>query len=126
MSSKRLFGTDLITWVEVAGDQATIGFTGYACERMEELAAVELRQPGDKVYQGEPCGAVDLMKAFVDIPCPISGSVTATNPKVIATPELINEDPAGEGWLLQVQLSDGAQLEGLLSAEQYEARTTPK
>ena len=124
MSTKPyLYSDDLITWVSVDGDEATIGFTEYACERMEELMAVELKEAGDEITQGGPCGSADLAKTVQDIPSPISGIILANNAKAIETPDVILEDSYGQGWLLKVRITNPAELDSLLSAQEYQART---
>ncbi len=121
-----LYSTDLKTWLIVDGDVATIGFSSYSCDRMEEMVAVELMQPGQEIVQGEPCGSVDVMKALVDIPAPISGVILELNQQVFENPDISRDDPFGEGWLMKVRIGEPSQLEGLMSAEEYAARTAGK
>jgi len=125
-ASGRLYGSELYTWVSIEGEEATIGFTNYSCDRMEEMVAVDLKQPGEEITQGEPCGTVDVMKALVDIPAPISGIILAVNPEAINAAEAIREDPYGKYWLLMVRPTNPAELDGLVSQAEYEARTAPK
>lgn len=125
-TSGYLYGAELYTWARLDGEEATIGFSTYSLDRMEEMVAVELKQPGEEITQGEPCGQVDVMKALVDIPSPISGIVLAVNSEAVDAPDLIREDPFGKYWLLKVRPTNPAELDGLVSEAEYAARTAPK
>lgn len=116
------YSADLYTWVAVSGDEATIGFTNYSLDRMEEMVAVELKAVGEEVEQGQPCGSVDVMKALIDIPAPISGGILATNGSAAESPDSIRDDPFGNGWLLKMRVRKPAELADLLSRETYLAK----
>ncbi len=117
-----LYSTDLYTAVTIDGDVATVHFSSYANDRMEEMIALEFLDPGRSVRQSHPLGSVDVMKALIDIPAAVSGVIVAVNPKVIDTPDLSKEDPFGEGWLVKLRVSDPPELDGLLSEEAYQER----
>jgi glycine cleavage system H protein len=108
-------------WVRVEDDGATIGITDFAQEELGDIVAVELPAVGSSVSAGEPFGTVDSVKAVSDLIAPVSGEVTAVNESLLATPELLNNDPFGEGWTIKVRLSDPSELEGLMTVNEYES-----
>lgn len=108
-------------WVRVEGDIATIGITDYAQSELGDIVYVELPEVGRVLQTDEMFGTVESVKAVADLYSPIAGEVVETNPAVLERYELLNEDPYGEGWLIKVQLSNPAEVEGLLTAEQYRA-----
>lgn len=108
-------------WVRVEGDIATIGITDYAQSELGDIVYVELPEPGRVLQAEEMFGTVESVKAVADLYAPVAGEVVETNPAVTERYELLNEDPYGEGWLIKVQLTDPAEVESLLTAEQYAA-----
>jgi glycine cleavage system H protein len=108
-------------WVRVDGTTASIGITDHAQKELGDIVFVELPQPGAHVTAKESFGTVESVKAVADVYSPITGKVTSVNSKVQQTPELLNSDPHGEGWLIQVELKDRSQTESLMTAEEYEA-----
>ncbi len=108
-------------WVRLEGDIATIGITDYAQSELGDIVYVELPEVGRVLQADEMFGTVESVKAVADLYSPIAGEVVETNPAVLERHELLNEDPYGEGWLIKVQLSNPAEVEGLLTAEQYQA-----
>jgi glycine cleavage system H protein len=108
-------------WVKADGTSARIGITDYAQEQLGDIVYVDLPEAGAPVTQFEKMGEIESVKAVSDLFSPISGEVVATNDAVVQTPELVNTDPHGDGWLLEVRLSDPAGLDKLLSAEDYDA-----
>lgn len=108
-------------WVRVEGDIATIGITDYAQSELGDIVYVELPEVGRVLQTDEMFGTVESVKAVADLYSPVAGEVVETNPAVLQRHELLNEDPYGEGWLIKVQLSNPAEVEGLLTAEQYQA-----
>ncbi|MDO8490889.1 MAG: glycine cleavage system protein GcvH [Dehalococcoidia bacterium] len=109
------------TWVRVAGDEGTIGITDYAQKQLGSVLFVEVKQPGEQVKQGQPCGTIESDKATSDIVCPVSGEVVAVNSDAIEAPESVNQAPYEAGWLLKVRLADKGELGKLLSATDFEA-----
>ncbi|MDR3544853.1 MAG: glycine cleavage system protein GcvH [Candidatus Limnocylindrales bacterium] len=110
-------------WVRVAGDEATIGITQHAADQLGDIVFVELPEPGRRLEQFATFGVVESVKAVSDLFAPVAGEVVEGNAGLAATPEVVNTDPYGAGWMLRVRLSDPAQLEQLLDAAAYEALT---
>lgn len=108
-------------WVKLDGDLATLGITDYAQEQLGDIVYVELPQPGDTLSQFEPLGIIESVKAASDLYAPISGEVVAVNEELADRPELVNEDPHGDGWMLKVRPSDESEMDALMTAEEYEA-----
>lgn len=108
-------------WVKADGKQATIGITDYAQDRLGEIVFVELPGEGEEFGKEETFGVVESVKSVNDIYAPVSCRVLETNDPVVETPELLNEDPYTEGWLIKVELSDPTELKDLMTAKQYEA-----
>ena len=110
-------------WVRVAGDEATVGITQHAADQLGDIVFVELPEPGRRLEQFVTFGVVESVKAVSDLFAPVAGEVIEGNAGLAATPEVVNSDPYGAGWMLRVRLSDPAQLEQLLDAAAYEALT---
>jgi glycine cleavage system H protein len=106
-------------WVGVAGGIATIGITEYAQGELGDIVFVELPAVGKKVKQMEAFGTIEAVKTVADLFSPVSGEVTATNGKIETSPEVINKDPFGEGWIIKVKISNEAELKSLLKPEEY-------
>ena len=108
-------------WVRVEGDEATVGITAYAAEQLGDIVFVELPDPGRALEQAAAFGVVESVKAVSDLYAPIAGEVIEGNADLGASPELVNSDPYGGGWMIRMRLSDRAQLDGLLDPDAYEA-----
>jgi glycine cleavage system H protein len=108
-------------WIKVEGAQALIGITDYAQSELGEIVFVELPSTGDSIAQEATFGTVEAVKAVSDLFMPVSGEVVEINALLEDKPELINEDPYGEGWMIRIQLNNPAEVDGLLSAEAYSA-----
>ena len=106
-------------WIEVDGVKATVGITDYAQNSLGDIVFVDLPKVGDKVEAGKIFGSVESVKAVSDLYAPASGTVTAVNEELASAPEKINAD-ANKTWMLKVDLTGGAQADGLLSAADYE------
>src|ERR1035441_6087838 len=109
-------------WVRVAGDVATVGITDHAQHELTDLVFVEVPEVGRTVKAGDACAVVESVKTANDIYSPISGVVTEANSLVVADPALVNTDPYTAGWFYKIKLSNPAELNNLLSAEQYKAQ----
>jgi glycine cleavage system H protein len=106
-------------WVSVAGDVATIGITSHAQDQLGDVVFVELPAISAKLHAGLSLGTVESVKAVSDIYAPVSGDVVEINEALIDAPEKINEDPHGDGWLVKVKMANKAELDSLMSAEDY-------
>lgn len=107
-------------WARVDGDTAVFGLTSYAQESLGDIVYIELPEIGTDVVAGQPYAEVESVKAVSDVYAPLSGSVVEVNEEVVDAPELINESPFENGWLVKVQLSDPGEVDDLMSAEEYE------
>ena len=105
-------------WVRQDDDILTVGITDHAQTMLGDLVYVELPEPESDLELGQECAVIESVKAAADIYSPVSGEVTEINEALLETPQLINEDPYGKGWLFRVRPFDNEAL-GLLSAEQY-------
>lgn len=106
-------------YVRLEGEIATIGISAYAIDQLGDIVFVELPEESDPLEKGEPFGNIESVKAVEDMYAPISGTVVEINQEAIDSPEIIQEDPYGEGWLLKVRVKDEDELEDALSAEEY-------
>lgn len=106
-------------WIKIEGSEALIGITDYAQTELGEIVYVELPAVGDSIVLENTFGSVEAVKAVSDLFMPVSGEVLDTNPLLEDKPELINEDPYGEGWMIRIKLNNPAEVDGLLSAEAY-------
>jgi glycine cleavage system H protein len=106
-------------WVRVSGDTAEVGITAFAQDELGDVVFVELPEEGAELTAGEDFGVVESIKAVSDVYAPVSGTVTAVNDRLRDEPELLNEDPFGDGWMLAVEVADESELEGLLSPAAY-------
>ncbi len=107
-------------WVSVeAGDTGVIGISDFAQNELGDVVYVEMPELGEKISKDDPFGAVESVKAVSDLYAPVSGTVTEVNDALPDTPELINEDPYGEGWIIKVALSDANELDDLMTPEEY-------
>ena len=106
-------------WVRVDGETATIGITKYAADELGDIVFVDLPEVGARLEQFGSFGVVESVKAVSDLYAPVSGEVAEVNQALSSTPELLNSDPFGEGWIARLTLSDPAQLDQLLDADGY-------
>ena len=106
-------------WVRVEGSTARIGITDYAQDALGDIVYVSLPAPGEALVAGQTCGEVESTKSVSDVYAPVSGTVVARNDALEANPELVNSDPYGDGWMVEVQLADGGGLDELLDAAAY-------
>ncbi|CAI9120212.1 glycine cleavage system protein GcvH [Brytella acorum] len=108
-------------WVRLDGDIATVGITAHAADELGELVFVEAKDEGTEIGQGEPAAVVESVKAASDIYAPIAGAIAGFNAKLSEEPNLIGQDPEGEGWIFKLKVGDSSQLEGLLDEAAYKA-----
>jgi glycine cleavage system H protein len=108
-------------WARVEGEQATLGITWYAQDQLGEVVFFEAPAVGTRVSKDAPYAEVESVKAVSDVIAPLSGEITEVNAALADSPQAINEDPYGEGWLVKVSLSDPSERESLLDARSYAA-----
>jgi glycine cleavage system H protein len=108
-------------WIRVDENTGTIGITDHAQKELGDIVFVELPRPGDHVAAHESFGTVESVKAVSEIYSPVTGEVQAVNSKLADSPELVNQDPQGEAWMVRVRLQDRRETESLMTADQYEA-----
>jgi len=111
-------------WARVEGDTATFGITWYAQDALGEVVFFDAPAIGTRVRRGEPYAEIESVKAVSDVVAPLSGEIVAVNEAISDSPETVNQDPYGEGWLVRVALSDPSEIDSLLSAAEYEATLT--
>ena len=107
-------------WVRVENDLGTIGITDYAQDQLGDLVYLDLPSSGTQVKQLDKLGEIESVKAVSDLYSPVSGEVVEVNQEVVDRPELVNQSPYGQGWLVRLRLTDPAEVDGLLTAEQYD------
>jgi glycine cleavage system H protein len=107
-------------WVRASGNTERVGITHFAQDSLGDVVFVELPEPGAAVTAGQAVGEIESTKSVSDVYSPVSGTVTARNEALGDSPDLINREPYGEGWMLEIEVSDPAELDGLLDAAAYE------
>ena len=110
-------------WIRVEGDEAVVGITQYAADQLGDIVFVELPDAGRSLEQHATFGVVESVKAVSDLFAPVAGEVTATNDELGGTPEVVNTDPYGAGWMLRVKLANPQEVDGLLDASAYDELT---
>ena len=106
-------------WVATEETVATIGITDHAQDQLGEIVYIELPAVGDKISKDDPFGVVESVKAVSDIYAPVTGTVIEINEDLPESPETVNEDPYGDGWLIKVKITDLSDLEDLMDADEY-------
>lgn len=107
-------------WVRTTGDRARVGITDHAQRQLGDVVYVELPRLGDRLDATEPFGSVESVKAVSEVYMPVSGTVAAINETLNESPEQINDDPYGDGWFIEIRVSNPAELDSLLTAAEYE------
>jgi glycine cleavage system H protein len=110
-------------WLRVSGDTATIGISAHAQKELGDIVYVELPKPGMKFKSGESFGNIESVKAVSELFMPVSGEVIDINEDLGASPEKINEDPYGAGWMIEIRLLNQDETSDLMSAEEYDEQT---
>ncbi|MBR4431636.1 MAG: glycine cleavage system protein GcvH [Paludibacteraceae bacterium] len=108
-------------WIRVEGDEAYVGITDYAQSELGEIVFVDVDTVGETIGQGEVFGSVEAVKTVSDLNMPVEGEVLEFNETLNDQPELVNNDPYGEGWMIRIAIKDKAQLDSLMDAEAYQA-----
>ncbi len=107
------------TWVRVEDEEATVGITDYAQESLGDIVYVDLPEEEDEVEAGEEVAEVESTKATSSVISPVSGTVIEVNEDIEDSPDTINEDPYGDGWIVRIKLSDSSELKSLMGSETY-------
>lgn len=107
-------------WIRVDGAVAYVGITDYAQSELGEIVFVDITTEGEKLDKEEVFGTIEAVKTVSDLFMPVSGEVIEANPELDDKPELVNEDVYGNGWLIKISITDSSELDGLLSAAEYE------
>lgn len=108
-------------WVRIEGDEATIGITDFAQGELGDIVYVEVETVGESLDKEAVFGTVEAVKTVSDLFLPLSGEITAFNEDLEDTPELVNDDPYDQGWIIKMKISDLSQIEALLTHEGYKA-----
>ncbi|MFY0408252.1 glycine cleavage system protein GcvH [Solicola sp. PLA-1-18] len=108
-------------WVRIDGDTATVGITDYAQEQLGDIVYVQLPETGEEVEPGSVIGELESTKSVSDLYAPVSGQVISRNESLDSSPEVVNADPYGEGWLIKVRVDGEEAVEGLMDAAAYQA-----
>lgn len=106
-------------WVRVEGDEAVIGITDHAQSELGDIVFVDINAEGQEVASGDVFGTVEAVKTVSDLYMPVGGTVLEVNPGLADDPAVVNKDPYGAGWIIRVRLKDAAEVDGLLTADQY-------
>jgi glycine cleavage system H protein len=113
--------TESNEWIKYEGSMCTIGISDYAQDQLSDIVFAEvIVSEGDQVNKGDTIATIESVKAAADVYSPVSGKVAGINDNLAATPEVINSDPYGAAWIVQIELADPAELESLLDASAYE------
>jgi len=108
-------------WLRIDGDVVTVGITDFAQSELGDIVYVEIETEGETLDKEEVFGSVEAVKTVSDLFMPVSGEIIEFNEDIEGTPEAVNEDAYGNGWMVKIKMSDTSELEGLLSAEEYQA-----
>jgi glycine cleavage system H protein len=115
--------TEQHEWLRLEGSRARVGITDYAQDALGDVVYVDIPEVGTEVKAGEPFGEVESTKSVSDVYAPVSGTVSERNAALIEAPELVNEAPYGDGWMIVIDPSDPSEAEGLLDAASYRSFT---
>jgi glycine cleavage system H protein len=108
-------------WIRLEGDVATIGITDFAQRELGDIVYVEVETVGQELNSGDVFGTVEAVKTVSDLYLPVTGSITEVNSKLNSNPELVNNDPYGEGWMVKMKVSNAGDMDGLLDAAAYQS-----
>ncbi len=106
-------------WIRLEGDVAYVGITDYAQGELGDIVFVEIETVGETLDKGESFGTIEAVKTVSDVYMPVSGEVLEVNPVLENTPEVVNKDPYGEGWMIKIRVKDPSELDELMDAEAY-------
>ncbi len=120
MSTKDLKFTKEHEWVKIEGENITIGISDYAQKELGDVVYVELAPVGDEIEKGDACSNIESVKAVSDIYAPAGGEITGANELLEDKPELVNQDPYGDGWILKMKINDAADLAETMDEAAYQ------
>jgi glycine cleavage system H protein len=106
-------------WIKVSGDEGIIGITEFATSELGDVVFVEIETVGETLSSGETFGTVEAVKTVSDLFMPVSGEILEVNPELESTPEVVNKDPYGKGWIIKIKMTDSAELSNLLDSAEY-------
>ncbi|GHB74013.1 glycine cleavage system protein GcvH [Persicitalea jodogahamensis] len=106
-------------WVRLEGGVATVGITDHAQNELGDIVYIDVTSVGDSLAKSEVFGSVEAVKTVSDLFLPVAGEVLEVNPALDGTPEAVNNDPYGDGWIIKMKVSDASELDSLMSAEDY-------
>ncbi len=106
-------------WIRVKGDMAFVGISDYAQSELGEIVYVDVTTVGETLQAGEVFGSIEAVKTVSDLMMPVSGKILELNADLDATPELVNSDPYGKGWIVKIEITRPDEIDSLLSADQY-------
>ena len=107
-------------WIKIEGDEALVGITDFAQSELGDIVFVDIQTVGETLAKGEVFGAIEAVKTVADAFMPVSGEVVEFNEELEGAPELVNSDPYGKGWMIKIKISNAAEADELLSAEEYQ------
>lgn len=120
MYPDNLYYTKDHEWLRLEGEEAVVGITDFAQKQLGDIIYVDLPQPGKVLEAHQAVGSVESVKSVSDIYSPVSGEVVAVNSELAQTPDLINKDPHGQGWIVRLKIKDRSELNNLMKAADYE------
>ncbi len=106
-------------WIRVEGNQGVVGITDYAQKELGDIVFIEIETQGEKLKKEDVFGTIEAVKTVSDMFMPVSGTVLEINPKLESSPDIVNKDPFGEGWMIRISIDDPSELGTLLDAEGY-------
>lgn len=108
-------------WIKIDGDIAIVGITDFAQGELGDIVYVEIETEGEELDREEVFGSVEAVKTVSDLFMPVSGEITEFNEALEASPETVNEDPYGDGWMIKIKMSDISEIDGLMDADAYKS-----
>lgn len=111
-------------WVVVDGDVATIGISSFAQDQLGEVVYIDLPSVGDSLTAGDTFGEIESVKSVSELFAPLSGEILEVNDALDDAPETVNQDPHGDGWMVKIKLEDASEVDGLMTAEEYDTFVT--
>jgi glycine cleavage system H protein len=106
-------------WIKIEGNEAVVGITDFAQGQLGDIVFIEIETEGETLEREEVFGTIEAVKTVSDMFMPVSGKVVAINEKLADSPEVVNKDPYGDGWMVRIELSNPSEVNDLLTAEQY-------